>query len=226
MKATMGRYIASARFEAGFKTAEAFADALGLSGAAVSKWESDRAQPTHANLERIAELTGKPIGYFYGEEQADINDALARVQRLLKEQQITTISRDGQVTPEPLIRIPLIAAGNTTDGGVIDVPRMLLPADVPPEHLVVAYADADAPDDIPEGTMVIADRTDTEPEDGSLALAEVAGEIVAREVYAAGENMRLLMGIGGRADRVPPTAILGRAVRTITIRDCGDTTPR
>ena len=225
MKATMGRHIASARFEAGFKTAGAFADALGLSGATVSKWESDRAQPTHANLERIAELTGKPIGYFYGEEQADINDALARVQRLLTEQQITAVSRNGEVAPEPLIRIPLLSAGNTTDGGVIDVPRMLLPADVPPEHLVVAHADTDAPDDIPEGTMVIADRTDTGPGDGALVIAEVAGEIVVREHYAAGE-MRLLMGREGRADRVPPTAILGRAVRAITIRDCGETTQR
>ena len=221
----MAQRIATARHEAGYHRVEDFATVLAVSDTAVRKWERGDTRPAHERLERIAELTGKPIGYFYGEEQADINDALARVQRLLTEQQITAVSRNGEVAPEPLIRIPLLSAGNTTDGGVIDVPRMLLPADVPPEHLVVAHADTDAPDDIPEGTMVIADRTDTGPGDGALVIAEVAGEIVVREHYAAGE-MRLLMGREGRADRVPPTAILGRAVRAITIRDCGETTQR
>ena len=53
---------------------------------------------------------------------------------------------------------------------------------------------------------------------GSILVAEVDGEIVVREVYAAGSD-RLLLGKQGTQGRVPPEAILGRVVRIVQIRD-------
>jgi transcriptional regulator with XRE-family HTH domain len=212
----MPQRIASARHEAGFHRVEQFAEAIGVSDTAVRKWERGDSRPSHANLERIAALTNKPIGYFYGEEQASVADALERVQRLLQKDEITILDPNGTAHHEPLIDLPIVAAG-TTVRGVIAVPRMLLPTAVPHDHLAVAHADAAAPD-MNEGDMLLVDRRDRDPDDGSIVVAEDDGEIVVREVYRAGE-LRLLLGKQGHRGRVLPEAILGRVVRIVQIRD-------
>ncbi len=212
----MGQRIQAARLDADYDTAEAFADAIEKPVATVRSWEQGRTRPRHEDLYAIARLTAKPIGYFYGEEQASVADALERVQRLLQKDEITILDPNGTAHHEPLIDLPIVAAG-TTVRGVIAVPRMLLPTAVPHDHLAVAYADAAAPD-MNEGDMLLVDRRDRDPGDGGVVVAEVDGEIVVREVYAAGSD-RLLLGKQGTQGRVPPEAILGRVVRIVQIRD-------
>lgn len=63
----MGSRIAQARREAGFRTAQAFADALNVSVWTVRSWESGKSQPRYDMLETISSLTGRTRGWFLGE---------------------------------------------------------------------------------------------------------------------------------------------------------------
>lgn len=65
---TMGTRIAQARRKAGFRTAQAFAEALGVSVWTVRSWESGKSQPRYDMLETISALTGHTCGWFFGEE--------------------------------------------------------------------------------------------------------------------------------------------------------------
>lgn len=64
----MGKRIAQARREAGFRTAQDFADALDVSVWTVRSWESGKSQPRYDMLETISVLTGRTRGWFLGEE--------------------------------------------------------------------------------------------------------------------------------------------------------------
>jgi len=65
--ALMADRIASARREAGYRTAQDFAEALTLSVWTVRSWESAKSQPRYHVLREISRLTGRPIAWFLGE---------------------------------------------------------------------------------------------------------------------------------------------------------------
>jgi DNA-binding transcriptional regulator YiaG len=79
----MGKRIAQGRREAGFRTAQDFADALEVSVWTVRSWESGKSQPRYEMLETVSALTGRARGWFLGEEplrdrlQITIGDLLA-----------------------------------------------------------------------------------------------------------------------------------------------------
>lgn len=64
-----GRRIRSARRDAGL-TVEALSVALGRNRDTVYRWEQGRSSPTVDELLRIAQLTGRPSGYFLSEAAA------------------------------------------------------------------------------------------------------------------------------------------------------------
>lgn len=221
----MGRRIAQARHEAGYKSAEALPRDIGVSGSAVRKWEADEHSPRRKHLERIAELTDKPIGWFYGDDATEVSDTLRQMRQLLESNEMTRLERDGSARAATITDLPQVTAGQT-DGGVIAVPTHLLPdqADVPHDHLVACYADETAID-LAEDDVVIADSdidVGSLP-DGAAVIAVVDGQVVVREAYAAAEGLRLLIGRGGTSARVPETAIVGRVLRALSVRTYGDT---
>jgi len=87
---TLGTRIAGARSEAGL-TQQQLADAVGRSVHAVRKWERDENKPSVELLEKIAEITGAPLGFLlgHGEEEGlseveKTRAALARLQRRIE----------------------------------------------------------------------------------------------------------------------------------------------
>lgn len=64
----MGKRIARARREAGFRTAQDLAEALNVSVWTVRSWESGKSQPRYDMLERVSAVTGRTRGWFLGEE--------------------------------------------------------------------------------------------------------------------------------------------------------------
>jgi len=66
----MAERIGMARREAGFKTAQDFAEALAVSVWTVRSWESGKSQPRYHVLRAISQLTGRPVAWFLGENPA------------------------------------------------------------------------------------------------------------------------------------------------------------
>ena len=62
----VGRNIVRAREAVGLSQVELAAE-LGVDRRQVSRWERGRVEPSHTNLQRIADRTGQTFGYFYGE---------------------------------------------------------------------------------------------------------------------------------------------------------------
>lgn len=68
---TVSQRIKRARQEAGISQ-EQLADKLGLSGNnVISRWENRRGSISVDQLAKIAELTHRPISYFFGEEEQE-----------------------------------------------------------------------------------------------------------------------------------------------------------
>jgi len=92
----MGDRIGQARREAGFRTAQDFADALDVSVWTVRSWESGKSQPRYDMLATISEITGRPKAWFLGE--GAVHDRLDKAMgELLSRRQ----SRDGDSDDEP-----------------------------------------------------------------------------------------------------------------------------
>ncbi|MFW5868997.1 MAG: helix-turn-helix domain-containing protein [Armatimonadota bacterium] len=92
----MGDRIGQARREAGFRTAQDFADSLDVSVWTVRSWESGKSQPRYDMLATISRLTGRPKAWFLGE--GAVHDRLDRAMgELLSRRQ----SRDGEDDEEP-----------------------------------------------------------------------------------------------------------------------------
>lgn len=74
---TLGKRIASARHEAGLHRVEELAALIAKSPWTVRDYERDRAAPPLDVLRRIAEVTGKPVSWFLGEDsEADTEAAV------------------------------------------------------------------------------------------------------------------------------------------------------
>ena len=86
----LGRRIRQAREDAGLTQSE-LADLLGLRHPqSISRYERGETEVPQKRLRRIAEVTGKPLGFFLTEEQmpqkpAEDGDTLALVQKVLEE---------------------------------------------------------------------------------------------------------------------------------------------
>jgi transcriptional regulator with XRE-family HTH domain len=92
----MGERIGQARREAGFRTAQNFADALDVSVWTVRSWESGKSQPRYDMLITLSELTGRPKAWFLGE--GEMHD---RLDRAMGELMARRQSRDGEDDDEP-----------------------------------------------------------------------------------------------------------------------------
>jgi len=84
----MGNRIAQARREAGYRTAQDFADALNISVWTVRSWESGKSQPRYDMLYIISMLTQHSQAWFLGEQtmqdrlDVTIGELLGRQRRL------------------------------------------------------------------------------------------------------------------------------------------------
>ncbi len=89
----MGNRIAQARREAGYRTAQDFADALGISVWTVRSWESGKSQPRYDMLYVISMLTEHSQAWFLGEQTMQdrlditIGELLGRQMRLSEAEQ-------------------------------------------------------------------------------------------------------------------------------------------
>jgi transcriptional regulator with XRE-family HTH domain len=54
-------------------TQEAVAEKLGVSSQTVRNWEAGRTEPSRFDKERLAALYGKPVEWFFGEEQPAVS---------------------------------------------------------------------------------------------------------------------------------------------------------
>ena len=88
---TVGQRIGRARKEAGFSQ-EQLADKLGLSGNnVISRWENGQGSISVSQLVKVAELTHRPISYFFGEEGGEklktykLEQKIKKLRELLEE---------------------------------------------------------------------------------------------------------------------------------------------
>lgn len=88
---TISQRIKKARQEAGISQ-EQLADKLGLSGNnVISRWENGRGRISVDQLAKIADLTHRPISYFFGEEEQEklktykLEQKIKKLRELLEE---------------------------------------------------------------------------------------------------------------------------------------------
>jgi transcriptional regulator with XRE-family HTH domain len=65
LRAQWGRNLQRARLRAGYKTQQAFADALPCTRAAVTAWEAGKTAPSRASRARIAEVLGRKVATLF-----------------------------------------------------------------------------------------------------------------------------------------------------------------
>lgn len=77
----MAERISAARREAGYRTAQDFAEDLQVSVWTVRSWESGKSQPRYDVLRAISRLTRRPIAWFLGENpaQQDVERAMDEI---------------------------------------------------------------------------------------------------------------------------------------------------
>lgn len=175
--------IATARIEAGFNSAEDFGEALGVSGQAVRDWEKGRSHPRPANLEKIIELTGKPLMYFYGGD-ANGGDALAA--RLE-----TLIAQVGGGPAGEMVAIPLYERASAGAGGLADeqpsefrhIPRAWIPEGQSEDSCIYVRATGDSMTQagIEEGELLLVCRT-VPVRQGDIAVVRIEDEVVVKRV--------------------------------------------
>lgn len=85
---SFARKVEEARVSAGYLSRNSFAKAVGVSTTAIEKIEKGQSQnPARKTLLRIAEVSGRPLEWFYGDSEPqslDINSILTQVEALKK----------------------------------------------------------------------------------------------------------------------------------------------
>lgn len=112
--ALMAERIASARREAGFRTAQDFAEALVVSVWTVRSWESAKSQPRYDVLREISRLTARPIAWFLGEgpAQQELERAMeAILERLLLRLLVLLTTPMPPATAEQIAALHVALAG-------------------------------------------------------------------------------------------------------------------
>ena len=96
MATSVARQIRKARKEMHLSQ-DRFAEALGVSRRSPARWESGSTRPHPRHLERIAEVTGRPVAWFFSEyddddnldelhkRTADVVDAIATARRMTED---------------------------------------------------------------------------------------------------------------------------------------------
>lgn len=178
-----GQRLASARHEAGYHSAEAFGAAIGVSGQAVRTWEAEKHAPSEDNLARIVEVTGKPVGYFYGEEDAEIADVVRRLEALLGAGSAQTIGE--------LVAIPLYETASAGGGAFADerpaefrhLPITWLPPGQSTDtcFFVRASGDSMVGVGIAEGDLLLV-CTAVPVRHGNIAVVRLGDEVVVKRV--------------------------------------------
>ncbi|MCD6350574.1 MAG: helix-turn-helix domain-containing protein [Armatimonadetes bacterium] len=191
-----------ARLEAGLTRAEA-AQRLGLHPNTVYKHETGRTQLTAEIVQRYADLYGRRLAWFYGEERPtdDVEALLERQQRELEElRKLFAGQADVQPVYE-LVEFPVIAtvsAGNLDEiielsQETLALPPQLLPAGCTPQNCFVAMVNGDSMSGagIEPNSYVLVRRT-TDIHSGDLVVVrEGNGGTIKR--YIKGEDGPLLM---------------------------------
>lgn len=96
----MAERIGSARREAGYRTAQDFAEDLEVSVWTVRSWESGKSQPRYDVLREISRLTSRPIGWFL-EETASQPGVERAIGRILEQYQLRAEHRTDADALEP-----------------------------------------------------------------------------------------------------------------------------
>lgn len=151
VKKALGRRIALARNEAGL-TQPKLAEKLGVNRSQVAKYESGENSPRFEKLARLAEVTGKPIAWFF-ESAAD---ELPQRSRGRKPSSVDLSESNGRLQRiEQHLEVLMDAVRQASAGGSTAVPMRSVPLfnDVP------AGPSKDARSDFARSTMVPSDWT-------------------------------------------------------------------
>ena len=159
------------------------AQAVGRSRNTVPNWESGQNMPPHAVMEKIAQVTGKPLMYFYGGE-ASIPDALAA--RLE-----TLIAQVGGGPAGEMVAIPLYERASAGAGGFADeqpsefrhIPRAWIPEGQSEDSCIYVRATGDSMTQagIEEGELLLVCRT-VPVRQGDIAVVRIEDEVVVKRV--------------------------------------------
>lgn len=226
--------IATARLEAGFASAEEFGAAIGVSGQAVRDWEKGKSHPRPANLEKIIEVTGKPIQYFYGEEGAgNGGDALAetvrRLERMMGAGTVQSVADAGGFA-----RVPVYGRAAAGGGGIVDqtpqeyrhIPVSWIPQGQERECILVeAQGDSMIDAGLREGDLLLACPT-VAVHDGDVALIETADSLMVKRVFHRDEDLLLISENASVPHRIVPRSEVRWMARVMWARkDFGRWTP-
>lgn len=197
----LGQRIAAARIEAGLSQ-EQLGERIGRATGTIAHYEAGRVEPRPRILAQIAEATGKPVSYFYGERQTDLTDILTRTQRQLEDLRTRL---DGQtITPPPaeMIRLPLLGcvpAGNWEEAlahaeEFMQYPVEAIPADVDLKQafLLRVHGDSMIAAGILDGDVVLVEPT-TELVDGTIVVVVANGDCTLKYLQGAGGHQPLLI---------------------------------
>jgi len=212
-----GDQLATARHAAGYHSAEAFGAAIGVSGQAVRTWEGGQHAPSEVNLARIVEITGRPVGYFYGEQNASVETA-----DLVRQLQVLLGPGGAAMIDGGLATVPLYDRVTAGSGGVADstpteyrhIPSAWIPAGQEGDcYLVRATGDSMIDAGIMEGDLLFICSA-VPVHDGDIALIEIDGEeIVVKRVWHEAEDLLLVSENRGVAPRrVRDARIIGRVM--------------
>lgn len=185
----MGQRIQSARIEAGFQTADTFAEKLPVKVATVRSWEQGRSRPRHELLSLITDLTGKDTDYFYGRDGTDqaelmrkLSDLLARTEQALVE---------GVEPIGEFVLLPLLGQVSAGGGGIpkehIKEWRHIPASFIPPGEqqdcfLIVAHGESMMDAGIEDGDLLLVSSS-APINDADIAILEVEGEAIVKRVF-------------------------------------------
>ena len=155
----------------------------------VRSWEQGRSKPRHEILAQIAELTGKPMSWFYGEEEADMTDEIRRLRERLEQIQHPP-PLNGQLVGDftffPLLGHPTAGSGGNGEQEVEDqipVPTKSLPRGLGTECFFVEVSgDSMIDAGIQDGALLLISPTAV-VSDGDIVLVDIEGEAMIKRAY-------------------------------------------
>lgn len=212
----IGKRIRTARLEAGYDTADKLAARLPVSGQAVRKWERGSAMPTHENLSLVAELTGKPIGYFYGEAHADLASEVRRLRERLENLGIAPVGQQ--------VLIPLVGHVTAGTGGIpidhIEEYRHIPATFIPPggedtTFLLKAHGESMIGAGIQDGDLLLV-CSSVAVHDGDIAVLEVEGEVMVKRIFRREKSLLVISENPTIAPfEVTEARLVGRVMKSI-----------
>ncbi len=229
----LGRRIAKARYEAGYRSAEAFAAAIRKSPSVVRKYEAGDVTPPIAVLRAIAEATGRPLEWFVGEGGGNGDTELATLLRRSAEQ-IEAARREQQSREEsegqPIrawVRLPIVlvsSAGAWEEAVAVAseyqvVPTDELPPGVSPDQCIAVRVNGDsmAGAGIMPGAIAIVCRN-LPIETGNIVLARWGNGVTIKRYVRGVEGEALLPDSTTGHQPVPVgdgVEIIGRVVLSV-----------